>query len=89
MVCTLKCDPLHAPTRGYRAQCSLMDGRWFEKAIGNCAFEHKCYWPGAGPMGNYYCHDNLMEKGYHEVGHSVLPYGNGYGSTSAYASVRN
>ena len=73
MVCFLKCDPLHRGTSGYRAQCSLMDGRWFEKAIGTCKFEHHCFWPQAGPMGCYNCHDNLIQMGYHDHGHSVIP----------------
>ena len=73
MVCYMKCDPLHHPTKGFRAQCSLSDGKWFEKAIGTCTFEHHCYWPQAGPMGCYHCHDNLIDLGYHTVGHSIRP----------------
>ena len=28
-----------------------------------CHFGHNCYWPSAGPMGEYNCESNLFDLG--------------------------
>ena len=64
IVCYLNCDPIHQAKSGFRAQCRITDGVWFEPMAPKCHFGHNCYWPSAGPMGEYNCESNLFDLGY-------------------------
>ena len=64
IVCHLNCNPMHKAKGGYRAQCRIATGEWFEPMNPVCQFGHSCFWPNAGPMGEYICESNIVQLGY-------------------------